>query len=109
LEEAQLGQEVARKLLADLAYRSEDLEEELAGLGIALVTSEASGSRPGAREQLEIAFSSLKRVFGLGETLATTIIGLVSTIAAKITAYTYAFYINRLLGRPQGRIKEVWA
>lgn len=42
LEEAKLGEEVARKLLADLAYRSEDLEEELAGLGIALVTSEAS-------------------------------------------------------------------
>src|SRR3982750_3848780 len=37
LEEARLGEEegeVARKLLADLAYRSEDLEEELAGLGI---------------------------------------------------------------------------
>jgi hypothetical protein len=35
LEEAKLGQEVARRLLADLAYRSEDLEEDLAGLGIA--------------------------------------------------------------------------
>ena len=42
LGEAELGEEVARKLLADLAYRGEDLEEELAGLGIALVTSEAS-------------------------------------------------------------------
>jgi hypothetical protein len=31
LEEAQLGEEVARKLLADLAYRGEDLAEELAG------------------------------------------------------------------------------
>jgi hypothetical protein len=109
LEEAQLGEEVARKLLADLAYRGEDLAEELAGSGIALVTSEASGRRPGVRQQVEIAFSSLKRVFGLGETLATTIIGLATRIAAKITAYTYAFYINRLLGRPQGRIKELWA
>jgi DDE family transposase len=109
LEEAQLGEEVARKLLADLAYRGEDLAEELAGSGIALVTSEASGRRPGVRQQVEIAFSSLKRVFGLGETLARTIIGLASRIAAKITAYTYAFYINRLLGRPQGRIKELWA
>jgi hypothetical protein len=35
LEEAKLGQEVARRLLADLAYRNEDLEEDLAGLGIA--------------------------------------------------------------------------
>ena len=109
LEEAQLGEEVARRLLADLAYRGEDLAEELAGSGIALVTSEASGRRSGVRQQVEIAFSSLKRVFGLGETLARTIIGLATRIAAKITAYTYAFYINRLLGRPQGRIKELWA
>lgn len=109
LEEAKLGEEVARKLLADLAYRSEDLGEYLAELGIVLVTSEASGRRPGVRQQVEIAFSSLKRVFGLGETLATTIIGLATRIAAKITAYTYAFYINRLLGRPQGHIKELWS
>jgi hypothetical protein len=26
-----------------------------------------------------------------------------------MTAYTYAFHINRVLGRPQGHIKEVWA
>jgi hypothetical protein len=26
-----------------------------------------------------------------------------------MTAYTYAFLINRMLGRPQGRIKELWA
>jgi hypothetical protein len=109
LDEAKLGEEVARKLLADLAYRSEDLEEDLAGLGIALVTSEASGRRPGVRQQIEIAFSSLKRTFGLGETLATTLVGLAIRIAAKITAYTYAFLINRMMGRPQGRIKELWA
>lgn len=109
LEEAKLGEEVARKLLADLAYRSEDLEEELAGLGIVLVTSEASGRRPGVRQQVEITFSSLKRTFGLGETLATTLVGLATRIAAKITAYTYAFLINRMMGRPQGRIKELWA
>lgn len=109
LEEAKLGEEVARRLLGDLAYQSKDLQEELAGVGIMLVSSEASGKRPGVRQQVEIAFSSLKRVFGLGETLATTIIGLASRIAAKITAYTYAFYINRMMGRPQGRIKELWA
>jgi transcriptional regulator with XRE-family HTH domain len=28
-------------------------------------------------------------------------------IATKTTAYTYAFFDNRLLGRPQGRIKEL--
>jgi hypothetical protein len=110
LDEAKLAEEVARKLLADLAYRSEDLEEELSGLGIVLVTSEASsGRRPGTRQQIEICFSSLKRTFGLSESLATTLVGLATRVAAKITAYTYAFLINRMMGRPQGRIKELWA
>ena len=109
LDEAKLGEEVARKLLADMAYRSEDLGEELAGLGIVLMTGEASGRRPGIRQQIEIYFSSLKRTFGLGATLATTLVGLATRIAAKITAYTYAFLINRMMGRPQGRIKELWA
>jgi hypothetical protein len=58
---------------------------------------------------VEIALTSLKRVFGLGETLATTLVGLASRIAAKVTAYTYAFLVNRVLGRPQGKIKELWA
>ena len=107
LDEAKLGEEVARKLLADMAYRSEDLGEELAGLGIVLMTGEASGRRPGIRQQIEICFSSLKRTFGLGATLATTLVGLATRIAAKITAYTYAFLINRMMGRPQGRIKEL--
>jgi hypothetical protein len=109
LAEADLGEEVARKLLGDLAYRSQELEEELAESGIVLVTSEASARRAGVRQQVEICFSSLKRIFGLGETLATTLVGLVTRIAAKMTAYTYAFLVNRMLGRPQGRIKELWA
>jgi len=110
LAEANLGGEVARKLLGDLAYRSQELEEEeLAESGIVLVSSEASARRPGVRQQIEIAISSLKRTFGLGESLATTLVGLAVRIAAKITAYTYAFLINRVLGRPQGRIKELWA
>lgn len=107
LGEANLGEEVARKLLRDVAYQSQELEEELAESGILLVSSEAGARRPGVRQQIEIAFLSLKRVFGLRETLATTLLGLVSRIAAKITAYTYAFLINRILGRPQGRIKEL--
>jgi len=109
LAEADLGDEVARKLLGDLAYRSQELEEELAESGIVLVTSEASARCPRVRQQVEIAFSSLKRIFGIGETLATTLVGLVTRIAAKMTAYTYAFLVNRMLGRPQGRIKELWA
>ena len=108
LVEAKLSEEVARRLLGDLAYQSEQLEQELAELGILLVT-ERSRRRPGTRQQIEIAFASLKRVFGVGETLATTLTGLATRIAAKITAYTYAFLVNRRLGRPQGRIKELWA
>ena len=42
--------------------------------------------------------------------MATTLVGLATRIASKITAYTYdALLINRMLGRPQGRIKELWA
>src|SRR5215210_3880519 len=109
LAEANLGEEVARGLLGDLAYRSQELEEDLAEVGIVLVTGEASARSPGVRQRVEICFSSLKRVFGLGETLAKTLVGLATRIAAKMTAYTYAFLINRMLGRPQGRIKDLWA
>jgi hypothetical protein len=45
----------------------------------------------------------------VGETLATTLVGLATRIAAKISAYTYASLINRILGRSQGRIKELLA
>ncbi|MDP9480826.1 MAG: IS4/IS5 family transposase, partial [Actinomycetota bacterium] len=65
--------------------------------------------RPEIRQQVEVCFASLKRAFGLGETLAKTLVGLVTRIAAKMTAYTCGLYVNRLLGRPQGRIKELWA
>jgi hypothetical protein len=108
LAEAKLGEEVARRMLGDLAYRSEELREELAEVCILLAT-EPSERRRGLRQHIEIAFSSLKRVFGLGETLATTLVGLAIRIAAKICAYTYALLINRHLDRPQGRIKELWA
>jgi hypothetical protein len=109
LAEAELETKgVARKLLGDLAYRSTELKEELAGLGIVLATERAD-RRPGTRQQIEICFSSLKRIFGLGETLATTLVGLATRIVAKISAYTYAFWVNRRLGRPQGKIKDLWA
>ncbi len=45
----------------------------------------------------------------MDSTLAKTLVGLVTRIAAKVTAYTYGLYINRLIGRPQGCIKELWA
>ncbi len=103
-----LGEDLACRLLGDLAYRSQELEEDLAELGILLVTERAK-QRRGARQHIEITFASLKKIFGLGETLAKTLVGLATRIAAKIAAYTYAFLVNRLLGRPQGRIKELWA
>jgi len=93
--------------LGDLAYRSKKLRDVLAEVDILLVT-ERSERRAGFREQVEIALSSLKRVFGLGETSATTLVGLATRIA-KIYAYTYAPLVNRMLGRTQGRIKELWA
>jgi hypothetical protein len=43
----------------------------------------------------------------LGETLAKTLVGLATRIATKIAAYTYAILVNRLLRRPQGRIKSL--
>ncbi len=61
------------------------------------------------QQQVEIVFSSLKRVFGLDQTLAKTLVRLVTRIVVKISTYTYALYVNRLLGRPQGRMKELWA
>jgi hypothetical protein len=109
LAEARLGEEVARTVFGDLAYRSEELREALAEVGIFLAT-EPSERRRGVRQRIEIAFSSLKRVFGLGKTLATTLVGLAKfRIAAKICAYTYAFLVNRHPDRPQGRVKELWA
>lgn len=99
---------VARRLLGDLAYKSDALGKRLAESGVLLAT-EGANRRPAARQQIEVCFSQLKRAFGLGETLATTLVGLVIRIAAKVTAYTYGLYVNRILGRPQGLIKELWA
>ncbi len=98
----------ARRLFGDLAYRSGALREELADRGI-LLAAERAERRPATRQQVEVCFAALKRTFGLGETLAKTLVGLVTRIAAKVTAYTYGLYVNRLLGTPQGRIKELWA
>lgn len=99
---------VVRKLLGDMAYRSEALGEELEGAGVLLATEKADRRAP-VRQQVEVCFAALKRVFGMSGTLAKTLVGLVTRIAAKVAAYTYGFYVNRLLGRAQGRIKELWA
>jgi len=104
---AQLGEGLARRLFGDLAYRSEKLGETLASAGVTLVTE--CSRQHGARQQVEVAFSTLKRVFGIERTLAKTLVGLATRIVAKIAAYTYGLYVNRLLGRAQGRIKGLWA
>ena len=107
--EAGLGEgELARKLLGDLAYRSGELAKELAEGGIVLATEKAD-RRPPIRQQVEVCFATLKRIFGMDGTLAKTLTGLATRIAAKVAAYTYGCYINRLLGRPQGRIRDLWA
>jgi hypothetical protein len=108
LSGAGLEEGIARRLFGDLAYRGGTLGEELAGCGVLLATEKAD-RRPPIRQQVEVCFAALKRVFGMDRTLAKTLTGLVSRIAAKVSAYTYGFYLSRLLGRPQGRIKELWA
>ncbi len=95
------------RLLGDLAYRSGALEDAPAETGILLMTERSR--QHGERQQVEIAFASLKREFRLGETLARTLTGLAIRIAAKIAAFTYGFLVDRLLGRPQERVKELWA
>jgi len=92
----------------DNPARRETVAEELAEGGIMLATEKAD-RRPPIRQQVEVCFAALKRVFGMDGTLAKTLLGLAARIAAKVTAYTYGCYINRLLGRTQGRIKELWA
>ncbi len=98
---------VARRLVGDLAYRSGALGEELAERGV-LLAVERADRRPAIRQMAGVCFAALKRTFGMGETLATTLTGLVTRIAAKLTAYTYGLYINWRLGRPQGHLKELW-
>ena len=99
---------VAPRLLGDLAYCSDELGKELAGCGILLATEKANRLTP-IRQQVEVCFAALKRVFGMDGTLAKTLTGLVTKVATKVAAYTYGCYINLLLGRPQVRIKELWA
>jgi hypothetical protein len=67
----------------------------------------------GLRRQVEIALASLKGVFCLGETLAATLTGLATRIAAKIIAYTYGLlYLRNPLRHEYKRCKrdqeEAW-
>src|SRR5918994_932493 len=108
LDEAMLDGATARKLFGDLAYRSGALGKELAGRNVLLATERAE-RRPALRQLVEVCFAALRRVFGMDDTLAKPLVGLATRIVAKIAPYTYGCYVNRLLGRPQGHIKELWA
>lgn len=76
---------VVKRLFGDLAYRSGKLKEELAEAGV-LLAADQPDRRPAIRQQAEVCFAALKRVFGMGRTLARTPMGLVTRIAAKVTA-----------------------
>ena len=52
INEAELGDGVARRLLGDLAYRSKELKEALAEVGI-LLSTEPSERRRGVRQRIE--------------------------------------------------------
>jgi hypothetical protein len=69
--EAFFGGRVAWRRLGNLAYCSVGSKEAMAEVGILLATQRAERRRE-ARQQAKIAISSLRWVFGLGETLAST-------------------------------------
>ena len=64
ITEAKLEEGVVRRLLGDLAYRSQELKKALAEVGILLAT-ERSERRAGVRQQVEIALSEARS--GLGD------------------------------------------
>ena len=74
---------LTEELLAEANYLGEDLVRTRS-LGISLTGASPAGAR-------------------------RVLTGLATLIAAKITRYTYAFYLNRMLERSQGKIKELWA
>src|SRR5215212_5655710 len=74
LEEPMLEGATARKLFGDLAYRSSALGKELAERNVLLAT-EGAERMPALRQQVEVCFAALKRVFGIDDTLAKTLVG----------------------------------
>jgi hypothetical protein len=97
LEEARLGGGTARRL-----FRGPRLPLRAAAGGTRAARRPALGAeraqrRPAIRQQAEVCFATLKRTFGMEGTLASTLVGLASRIAAKICAHAYGLYVNRLL------------
>ena len=106
LEAANLDGSLARRLFGDLAYRSEALKRALAQAGIGLVTERSR--QHGKRQQVEVALASLKREFRLGDAgdhprgTGHQDRGEGDSLHLRILRQPYH-------GRPQGRIKELWA
>jgi hypothetical protein len=111
INEAALGEDVARKLLAETWPTEQRGFERGLGLKVGiLLATEPSERRHGVRQHIEIALSSLKRVFGLGATLASTLVGLATRILRPRSAPTPTLlWSTGCWGRPQGHIKELWA
>jgi hypothetical protein len=78
----------ARSLLGGLVYRSGELGEQWAVLGIGLTTEKAA-RRPAIRSRWRCCFAAVKGIFGMGRMIAKTLTGLVTRITAKVRAYTY--------------------
>ena len=70
-----------------------------------LLAIERARRRPGLGQQAKAAFSALERLLRYGETLANTPVSLATRSAGEVCAYTYAFHVDRLLGRAQGRVE----
>jgi hypothetical protein len=68
-------------------------------------TSSPYGPHPEGEDRVRGAVE-LKRVFGLSETLATTLIGLATGSRWRIASYTRAFFVNRRLGRCQAQSRS---
>ena len=82
LEEPMLEGATARKLFGDLAYHSSALGKELAERNVLLAT-EGAERMPALRQQVEVCFAALKRVFGIDDTLAKTLVGLATRILRR--------------------------
>jgi hypothetical protein len=81
------GGGIARRLFGDLAYRGGTLGEELSGRAVLAGYRKGRQRRPPIRQQqVEVCFAALKCVFGMDRTLAKTLTGLVTRIAAKVSA-----------------------
>jgi hypothetical protein len=101
---------VARRLLGDLAYSGAELGDELAEAGVLCwpPRRRTVAHQCASRWRYASLPSSASSGWSARSGQDAHWVG-DQDLKAKVAAYTYGLYINRLLGRPQGRIKELWA